>query len=150
MNATDTQRVGTSEVACAALAVLALVGTWGHNISYLPWGFLGANEQFWRETLANPASRSITVDLLVLALPVACWMFSEARRLGMGGIWFYLAASILVAISVALPIFIIHRGRTQRRYGEASPLVLGGSDRVAIGVLMGVTLAYVVLSFASR
>jgi hypothetical protein len=42
---------------------LALVGTWGNNIAYVGLGFIGTNVAFWQDTLANPASRSITVDL---------------------------------------------------------------------------------------
>jgi hypothetical protein len=47
----------------ALIALLALAGTWGNNVAYLSLGFAGANMAFWQETLANPASRSITVDL---------------------------------------------------------------------------------------
>ena len=47
----------------ALIGLLALFGTWNNNVHYLDLGFLGANLRFWEETLANPASRSITVDI---------------------------------------------------------------------------------------
>jgi len=43
-------------VVYGVIAVLALIGTWGHNIAYLDRGFVGANQAFWSDTLANPAS----------------------------------------------------------------------------------------------
>jgi hypothetical protein len=93
------------------IALFALVGTWGNNVAYLALGFVGANMTFWQETLANPASRSITVDLFFLGLAVFVWMVLEARRLGMRGVWLYLLFGMLVAISVTVPIFLINRER---------------------------------------
>ena len=93
------------------IGLLALVGTWGNNVAYLSLGFVGANTAFWQETLANPASRSITVDLFFLGLAVFVWMVLEARRLGMRLVWLYLLFGMLVAISVTVPIFLINRER---------------------------------------
>src|SRR4051794_32835829 len=107
-------------LACTLLALLGLIGTWGHNFTYLPLGFLGANAQFWTDTLVNPASRSITADIFVLALPVLYWMMAESRRLAMRGTWLYVIASLLVAISVALPVFVMHRARVLQLRGEPS------------------------------
>jgi uncharacterized protein DUF2834 len=98
-------------VVYGVIAALALVGTWGNNIRYLNLGFLGANTQFWRDTLANPASRSITVDIFFFGLVVLIWMVLEARRLGMRGVWLYLVFGMIVAISVTVPIFLINRER---------------------------------------
>jgi uncharacterized protein DUF2834 len=98
-------------VAYGLIALLALVGTWGNNVAYLSLGFMDANTTFWRETLVNPASRSITVDLFFLGIAVFVWMVLEARRLGMRGVWLYLLFGMLVAISVTVPIFLINRER---------------------------------------
>jgi len=143
----DAVRFSATELACAALAVLALVGTWGHNIAYLPLGFVQATRTFWMDTLANPASRSITVDLFALMLPVAYWMFSEARRLSIPGIWLYVLASFLIAISVALPVFLFHRARVERRVGARPRVPLATSDRAGMAILCVVALAYFALSF---
>jgi len=98
-------------VAYGLIALLALVGTWGNNIAYVGLGFVETNMTFWRETLANPASRSITVDLFFLGIAMFVWMVLEARRLGMRGVWLYLLFGMLVAISVTVPIFLINRER---------------------------------------
>jgi hypothetical protein len=83
----------------------------GNNVAYLSLGFMEANMTFWRETLVNPASRSITVDLFFLGIAMFVWMVLEARRLGMRGVWLYLLFGMLVAISVTVPIFLINRER---------------------------------------
>jgi Terpene cyclase DEP1 len=103
------------------IAVLALIGTWGHNVAYLDLGVVGANEAFWRDTLANPASRSITADIFFFGLAVFLWMVLEARRLGMRGVWLYLLFGMLIAISVTVPIFLINRERALAAGEPSSP-----------------------------
>jgi len=98
-------------VVYGVIAVLALIGTWGHNIAYLDRGFVGANQAFWSDTLANPASRSITADIFFFGLAVFVWMVLEARRLGIRFVWLYLIFGMLIAISVTVPIFLIIRER---------------------------------------
>lgn len=103
---------------CALYAVIslaALVGTASQLGSYLPLGLLQGNLQFWQDTLANAASRFITVDIFFVFLVVWHWMLRESRRLGMGGIAWYFAASLLVAFSAALPLFMLHRELAQQR-----------------------------------
>jgi uncharacterized protein DUF2834 len=92
---------------------LALVGTWGNVLGLVTQlGFIGGTIQFWKDTLANGASRFITVDILFLGLSVMIWMVLEARRLQMRGVWLYIVFGILIAISLAVPLFMIHRQRT--------------------------------------
>ena len=119
------------------VALIALVGTWGNNIQYLNLGFLGANLKFWQDTLANPASRSITVDVLLLFVAVAVWMLLEARRLGMKGGWLYVIFGILIAISVTFPLFMLNRERALARSGGASAGSLSPTE-VAILLFSGV------------
>jgi hypothetical protein len=138
---------GARYLGCAVVALLALVGTWGHNIAYLPAGFVGANLQFWQDTLQNPAARSITFDLFALVIPVMVWMFAEARRLAMPGIWLYVIASILVAISVAFPVFLMHRTLVQQKRGELAALQLSLGDKVGLAVLSALALTYLLWSF---
>lgn len=110
----------SAHVLYGLIALLALVGTWGNNVQYLSLGFVGANLRFWQETLANPASRSITVDVMFLFLAVSVWMLMEARRIGMKGAWLYVIFGILVAISVTFPLFMIHRERALARLDGTS------------------------------
>jgi hypothetical protein len=133
-------------VLCAAygvIAVLALISTWGNNLPYLQSGFAA----FWQDTLANPASRSITVDIFFLALVVFVWMVLEARRLAMRGVWLYLIFGMLVAISVTVPIFLINR---ERAMAAARPLDAAGSlhaaDVAGLAAVGLAAIAYAVLT----
>jgi hypothetical protein len=105
------------------IALLALAGTWGNNVAYLPLGYFGANAKFWADTLVNPASRSITVDIFALSLAVFVWMVLEARRLSMRGVWLYLLFGMVIAISVTVPVFLINR---ERRLAEMEAGSAGG------------------------
>jgi hypothetical protein len=96
----------------AAVALLALVATWHQNLAYLGGASaLHGVVQFWRETLAAPASVSITVDLFLFGLAVVVWMLAEARRLGIRFVWAYVVLGAAVAISVSVPLFLIARER---------------------------------------
>lgn len=133
-------------IAYGLLAVLALVGTWGNNVQYLPLGFLGANLRFWQDTLANPASRSITADVLFLFVAVSIWMFLEARRLSMRGAWLYVILGVFIAISVTFPLFLLNRERAlQRQGGEAHGGELGSAEIAALVLFALVGGAYTVM-----
>jgi len=130
-------------VAYAAIAVLALVGTWTQNVSYFRpaegplVGFVLATGRFWGATLATPASISITVDLVLFFLAAAVLMVLEARRLGIRWVWLYVLFGFLVAISVTFPLFLIARERRLAALGYASGVGgLTGAD-LAILVVMG-------------
>ena len=103
--------------AYAAIAVLALVGTWTQNVSYfhaddgLVTGFALATGRFWAATLATPASISVAVDLALFFVAAAAFMVVEARRLEIRGVWLYVILGFLVAISVTFPLFLIARER---------------------------------------
>ena len=124
------------------VSVLALIGTWGNNIHYMSAGLspLDVNILFWKETLANPASRSITVDILFLSIPVTIWMMMEARRLQMRGIWFYLVGSLLIAVSMTFPLFMALRERklaaTQAEAGTLNAAEILWVLVLGIGVLV--------------
>ena len=135
-------------VAYAAIAVLALVGTWSQNVYYLHpgegplRGFVLATGRFWSETLATPASISITVDLLLFFLAAAVLMVVEARRLGIRWVWLYVLFGFLVAISVTFPLFLIARERRLAALREPSgELGLSGTDLAALVGLGGATAA---------
>lgn len=105
-------------LAYALVAVLALVGTWGNNLTYLsqPNGYW----TFWQDTLVNSASRSITVDVFFLGFAVFVWMVLEARRLGMRWVWLYFVGGMVIAVSVTVPVFLIHRERVLQARDPAS------------------------------
>jgi len=125
------------------IALVAFIGTWGNILVYLDIGFIGATVLFWKETLVNPASRFITVDIVFLGLAVIVWAVLEARRLGIRGIWIYVAGGLFIAISVAIPLFLIHR---ERALSSAEPESAAGtltfSDVIGLIVLSVVLLGY--------
>jgi hypothetical protein len=125
------------------LGLLALAGTWANNLAYLHLGLVGANVRFWQETFANPASRSITVDILFLTLAAVVWMLLEARRLGMRWVWLYVVFGFLVAISFTFPLFLIHRERTLAAREPGAPAgALKPMDLVGLVILGGGSVWY--------
>ena len=132
----------------ALIAVAALVGTWAHNFAYLKLGWLAANMQFWIDTLVSHASASITVDLFFFGLAVNLWMVLEARRIGLRWVWGYVIAGLLVAISVAFPLYMIHRERVLATRGEAADGPgLGAGDVIGLVALAAGACAFTVWSF---
>ena len=137
----------------ALVGAVALIGCWGNNVQYLNLGLglLGVNVHFWQETFANPASRSITIDILFLGLAAIIWMLLEARRLSMRGAWLYVLAGVFIAISVAFPAFLIHRERVlAARDGSTSAGTLSGADILGVAVLSLAMLAYTYFALGSQ
>lgn len=56
-------------------------------------------------------SWSITVDLLVVAVPGSVLIIVEARRLGMRFAWLYIVASGRTAFAFTFPLFLAMRQR---------------------------------------
>jgi len=128
----------------AATGLVALIGCWGNNIPlFKDAGILDANIRFWQLTLVNPASRSITVDILCLGLAAIIWMFLEARRLSMRGVWLWVLFGLFIAIGAAFPWFMIHREFVlARQHGTA----IAGT--ISVGAVVGiVALAILILSY---
>ena len=116
-------------VSYAAIGLLAAIGTWGNIPGLVSQnGFVGGTIRFWQDVLVNEASRFIAVDVLFLALAVIVWMVLEARRLRIPGVWFYIVFGLLIAISVAVPLFMIHR---EWKLGVADPGSSAGTLRLA-------------------
>lgn len=132
-------------VGYAAASLVALVGTWRQNVAYIrpdenPFaGFVLATIRFWQDTFVNPASRSITIDLGMLLLPLVALMIIESRRLSIRFVWLYVVFGLLIAISATFPLFLIARERRLAAHGEAS---------AALGFRTGDALGFAVLAFA--
>lgn len=94
--------------AYAAIAVTALIATWRQNLAYQN-GAADFFSSFWRETKVTPASRSITVDILLFFLAAAILMVIEARKHGVRLVWAYIVGGVFIAISVTFPLFLIAR-----------------------------------------
>lgn len=135
-------------LAYAVIGALAFVGTFGNILGLLGQyglsGFLDATLQFWKDALVNEASRFLAVDLLFLGLAVVLWMLLEARRLKIPGVWLYIVFGLFIAISLAVPLFMIHR---ERRLAAVEPGTAAGSLR-AVDLLGVAVLALGVLAFS--
>lgn len=132
-----------TQLRCAAyllIAMAALVGVGAQLTPYLALGLIGGNVQFWQDTLANAASRFITIDIMFVFLVVWWWMLTEARRLKMKGVGWYFAGCLLVAFAATLPLFMLHRELAMHR---AEPRPSGDGDGDGAGAWGQLSLALV-------
>lgn len=106
----------------AIIALAALVATWSQNVAYLDSGAAGFLTAFVDGTRATPASRSITVDILLFFLAAAIFMVIEACKLRIRYVWAYIVGGALIAISVTFPLFLIARERELARSSELTRL----------------------------
>jgi hypothetical protein len=124
----------SSKVLCAVygvIALIALIATWSQNAAYFdnPGGFL---LDFFNDSKVTPASRSLTVDIVLFFLAAAFLMVIEARKHSVRFVWLYIAGGLAIAISVTFPLFLIAR---ELRVGRTAPARLGAVDTVALAVL---------------
>ncbi len=59
----------------------------------------------------NPASQSLSFDLLFVASAIFIWMFIESRRLSMRHFWIIALATFSIAIAFSAPLFLFLRER---------------------------------------
>ena len=95
-----------------ALAVAGAVLPWMANLEYMrDYGSSFDLGLFVRLANANPASRSLSSDLLVGASAITVWMVVESRRLQMRHLWLVLLSSVTIAFAFAAPLFLFLRER---------------------------------------
>lgn len=123
----------------AVIALAALVATWSQNLAYRSAGLGGFVSEFIDGTRATPASRSVTVDILLFFLAAGIFMVIEARKLGIRYVWAYIVGGALIAISVTFPLFLIARERELAKSGELTRLPV--ADKVLLGVFAVVSAA---------
>lgn len=101
----------TDKALCAVYAVLGLAALVGTQIALLRHFATEGNgvAEAMTDTVVNPAATFTVIDLLAVALIGLVFMVVEARRLGMRFVWVYVVLTFAVAISVALPAFLIAR-----------------------------------------
>ena len=129
----------------ALIGITALITTWANVLGAVQQhGFWEGTVRFWQDTLVNESSRFITIDLLFLGLTVIVWMVLEARRLAIPGVWIYVVAGLLIAISLTVPLFMIQRERTLARLEAGAP----GGHLAARDVAGLIALAAVSLTYA--
>jgi hypothetical protein len=123
----------SSKVLCAvygAIAIAALIATWSQNAAYFdnPGGF---PLDFLNDSKVTPASRSLTVDIVLFFLAAAILMVVEARKHGVRFVWAYIVGGLAIAISVTFPLFLIAR---ELRVGRTEATRLGAVDTVLLAV----------------
>jgi hypothetical protein len=123
----------SSKLLCAVYAVIsvaALIATWSQNAAYFdnPGGFL---VEFLNDSKVTPASRSLTVDIVLFFLAAAILMVIEARKHGVRFVWLYIVGGMLIAISVTFPLFLIAR---ELRVGRTETTRLGAVDTVLLAL----------------
>lgn len=69
----------------------------------------GSAVSFVTDNLVNPASSSIFYDISVLFITISIWFFLEARKLKISYWWLYIVIGLVIGISFAFPLFLIHR-----------------------------------------
>jgi len=133
----------SSKVLCAvyaAISIVALIATWSQNAAYFgnPAGFL---LDFFNDSKVTPASRSLTVDIVLFFLAAAILMVIEARKHGVRFVWAYIVGGLAIAISVTFPLFLIAR---ELRVGRTDTTRLGAVDTALLAVFavaaMGMTI----------
>ena len=122
-----------SKALCAVYAVIsiaALLATRSQNAAYFanPAGFL---LDFLNDSRVTPASRSLTVDIVLFFLAAGILMVVEARKHGVKFVWLYILGGFAIAISVTFPLFLIAR---EMRIGRTEETRLGAVDTVLLGV----------------
>jgi hypothetical protein len=132
----------------AVIGVVAFAGTWGNVLGLVgEEGFWAGTIRFWQDTLVNASSRFITIDLLFLGLAIVVWMVLEARRLRIPGVWLYVVAGLLIAISLTVPLFMIQRERKLAALEPGTPAgALATADALGLILLAIVFATYAVVA----
>lgn len=91
------------------LSVIALYATWSNNLAFFALPDNGGLMGFIAATKANPAAASIANDIAIFCIAAFIFMGVEARRLGIRFVWVYMVLSLVIAVSVMFPLFLIAR-----------------------------------------
>jgi len=66
---------------------------------------------FMKQLFATPVSRFFAFDVLISAITFWVFMLGEGRRLEMKNVWIYVLGTLLVGVSLGLPLFLFFRER---------------------------------------
>jgi len=65
----------------------------------------------FRQLFQNNVSAFFGMDVIVSALALLLFVFLEGRRRGMKHLWVYVLCTLLVGVSLGLPLFLFFRER---------------------------------------
>ena len=114
----------TDKALCAVYGLLglaALVGTQIALVRHMTQDTGNGIADALSDTVVNPAATFTVIDLLSVAFVGLVFMIVEGLRLGMRFLWVYVLLTFAVAISVALPVFLIARQVCMAGQREAQP-----------------------------
>lgn len=111
----------TDKALCAVYAVLGLAALIGTQIVLVQYVTSG-DGSLLDDVVANGAATFTVIDLLAVAFVGLVFMVAEGRRLGMRRLWIYVVLTFAVAISVALPVFLIVRQLKLAEQREPQPV----------------------------
>ena len=94
-----------------SLAVIGLVGTAYFNVR----GVIEPSDGLLTSWFANPATSSLSIDLLVTASAASVFIIIEGRRLRMRLYWLYVLGSFVTAVAFTFPLFLAMRERSPNR-----------------------------------
>ena len=66
---------------------------------------------FFGQLFQNNISAFFGVDVFISALALSLFVTSEGRRRGMKHLWVYILCTLLVGVSLGLPLFLFFRER---------------------------------------
>ena len=66
---------------------------------------------FWRQLFQNHVSAFFAMDVVVSAMVLWLFVFVEGRRREMKHLWAYVVCTLVVGVSLALPLFLFFRER---------------------------------------
>jgi hypothetical protein len=95
--------------AYAALALAALISTQLALLAFIRQSDNGGLSGFLDDAFATPAAAFMSLDVTFVAVVGLLFMLAEGWRLGMRRLWVYVLLAFGVAISVALPVFLLVR-----------------------------------------
>jgi hypothetical protein len=104
VSVTDSRRPTSLQVVWAALALLGLVAVGLAATQVDGSAFLDA-------VFANPATTTITLDLLLLGISVVIFVVVEASRLGMRRPWLWAVLAVPLPGAFLVPLFFVLRER---------------------------------------
>ncbi len=58
---------------------------------------------------ANPVAAGFSIDVVISSIVFCTFLIGDGRRNGMTHLWVYVAANLLVGLSLALPLYLYRR-----------------------------------------
>ncbi len=100
--------MNTKQIALLILCVAGTVLPCSEFILFLRDHGFDLN-QFTRQLFANNASSFFAFDVIISSVVLWLFVYTEGTRLRMRNLWVYVAANLLVGVSLALPLFLFAR-----------------------------------------